>query len=73
LINIAVWVFPQHSSIAKKQGENMDKLAWLRVFPGAITATDADGIILSMNDQSAEMFKDDGGYALLGHYAITCH
>jgi hypothetical protein len=37
----------------------MDKLAWLRVFPGAITATDADGIILSMNDQSTEMFKDE--------------
>jgi transcriptional regulator with PAS, ATPase and Fis domain len=51
----------------------MDKLAWFKVFPGAITVTDAEGIILSMNDQSAEMFKDDGGLALLGRNAITCH
>jgi transcriptional regulator with PAS, ATPase and Fis domain len=51
----------------------MDKHAWFKVFPGAITVTDADGTILSMNEQSAEMFKNDGGYALLGHNAITCH
>jgi transcriptional regulator with PAS, ATPase and Fis domain len=51
----------------------MDRQAWFKVFPGAITVTDAQGFILSMNDKSAEMFKDDGGYALIGHNAITCH
>ncbi len=46
---------------------------WFKVFPGAITVTDAEGIILSMNEKSAEMFKNDGGYELIGHNAITCH
>ena len=44
----------------------MDNQTWFKVFPGAITVTDEKGFILSMNDGSAEMFKDDGGYALIG-------
>lgn len=51
----------------------MDNQAWFKVFPGAITVTDAKGFILSMNDESAGMFEDDGGYALVGQNAITCH
>ena len=51
----------------------MKNTKWFEVFPGAITVTDQDGIILEMNEGSAEMFKDDGGYALIGHNAITCH
>ena len=51
----------------------MDNQAWFKVFPGAITVTNEEGIILSMNEGSAEMFKNDGGYALIGHNAITCH
>ena len=51
----------------------MDNQAWFNVFPGAITVTDEEGIILSMNERYAEMFKNDGGYALIGHNAITCH
>jgi transcriptional regulator with PAS, ATPase and Fis domain len=51
----------------------MDKQDWFKNFPGAITVTDAAGFILSMNEKSAEMFKTDGGYALLGRNAITCH
>lgn len=51
----------------------MEKHAWYKVFPGAITVTDKAGIILEMNDKSEEMFKNDGGYALIGHNAITCH
>ena len=46
---------------------------WFKVFPGAITVTDEKGAILEMNDQSAEMFKGDGGYAIMGRNAITCH
>jgi transcriptional regulator with PAS, ATPase and Fis domain len=51
----------------------MNEHAWYKAFPGAITVTDQDGFILEMNDGSAEMFKNDGGYALIGHNAITCH
>jgi hypothetical protein len=31
------------------------------------------GISRSENDASAEMFKGDGGYAVMGRNAITCH
>jgi transcriptional regulator with PAS, ATPase and Fis domain len=51
----------------------MNNQTWFKVFPGEITVTDADGIILNMNEKSAEMFKNDGGYSLIGHNAITCH
>jgi len=46
---------------------------WFKVFPGAITVTDADGSVIEMNEQSAEMFKNDGGYEVMGRNAITCH
>jgi transcriptional regulator with PAS, ATPase and Fis domain len=46
---------------------------WFKVFPGAITVTDENGAIIEMNDGSAEMFKADGGYAIMGRDAITCH
>lgn len=46
---------------------------WFKFFPGAITVTDENATILEMNEKSAEMFKDDGGYAILGRNAITCH
>ncbi len=47
--------------------------AWFKYFPGAITVTDADAIVIEMNEKSAEMFKGDGGYDVLGRNAITCH
>ena len=46
---------------------------WYKVFPGAITVTDAEGAIIEMNDASADMFKKDGGYEIMGRNAITCH
>lgn len=46
---------------------------WYKVFPGAITVTDAEGTIIEMNDASADMFKKDGGYEIMGRNAITCH
>lgn len=46
---------------------------WFINFPGAITVTDENGIILEMNEASAEMFRNDGAYDLIGHNAITCH
>ena len=52
----------------------MEKHAWTDVFPGAITVTDAEGTVIEMNQKSAnELFKNDGGYDVLGRNAITCH
>ncbi len=51
----------------------MSENTWFKVFPGAITVTDEKGTILQMNDQSADMFKEDGGYTIIGRNAITCH
>jgi DUF438 domain-containing protein len=52
----------------------MEKNAWVKVFPGAITVTDADGTVIEMNEDSAnKLFKNDGGYDVLGRNAITCH
>ncbi|MFA6468208.1 MAG: PAS domain-containing protein [Bacteroidota bacterium] len=39
----------------------------------AITICDTDGIILFMNDKSADVFKDDGGKALIGTSLFGCH
>ncbi len=44
----------------------MSTIPWFDEFPGAITICDAEGIILDMNDAAAEVFKDDGGRALIG-------
>lgn len=52
----------------------MEKNAWVNVFPGAITVTDGEGTVIEMNEESAnKLFKGDGGYAVLGRNAITCH
>lgn len=47
--------------------------AWVKNFPGAITVTDANGIIIAMNDASAESFKEDGGLELIGKDVRACH
>ncbi len=51
----------------------MQQSTWYKVFPGAITITDEHGTVIEMNDASAVMFKKDGGYAVMGRNAITCH
>ncbi len=51
----------------------MKSETWFRNFPAAITVTDADGIIIDLNNEAAEMFKKNGGYALIGKNAIDCH
>lgn len=53
--------------------ESMDNHAWLDAFPGAITATDENGIITDMNKASRERPEMQVGYDLVGHSAITCH
>jgi transcriptional regulator with PAS, ATPase and Fis domain len=51
---------------------NLDN-SWIDDFPGAITVCDENGIILSMNHNAGEVFKDDGGISLVGKNALDCH
>jgi PAS domain-containing protein len=47
--------------------------AWIDEFPAAVTVTDADGVILEMNEAAARAFADDGGLALIGTNVLDCH
>lgn len=47
--------------------------AWVKEFPGAVTACDTDGIILEMNDMAAISFEKDGGRKLIGLNVLDCH
>ena len=51
----------------------MKDTAWFKGFPGAVTVTDAQGVIVAMNEQSAKVFEEDGGYALIGKNVLDCH
>ncbi|RPI06141.1 MAG: PAS domain-containing protein [Ignavibacteriae bacterium] len=46
---------------------------WIKSFPGAIIVCDTQGIILDMNDQAVESFKEDGGRELVGKNLFDCH
>ena len=46
---------------------------WLEEFPVAVTVTDADGTILTMNARSRQTFEKDGGSALVGRSIFDCH
>ena len=46
---------------------------WVKEFPAAVTVVDTEGVILEMNDKSAETFKSDGGMALVGTNSLDCH
>ena len=46
---------------------------WVKEFPAAITVSDADGVILEMNDVSAEHLAKDGGRKLIGKNMLDCH
>lgn len=50
-----------------------DLYSWLKEFPGAVTVSDRDGIILAMNDKAAQSLESDGGYALIGQNMLDCH
>jgi transcriptional regulator with PAS, ATPase and Fis domain len=45
---------------------------WSDEFPGAVTVCDPDGIILYMNDKSAQTFAADGGRSLVGTNMLDC-
>jgi len=51
----------------------MDKNAWYEAFPGAITVTDENGIIVNMNAESRNREEMQLGFDLIGQNAITCH
>ena len=51
----------------------MTQHAWINEFPGAFTVCDPDGIILVMNDKSAQVFEADGGKSLIGSNLLDCH
>jgi len=46
---------------------------WLEEFPVAITVTNAQGTILTMNARSRKSFEKDGGGALVGRSVFDCH
>jgi transcriptional regulator with PAS, ATPase and Fis domain len=46
---------------------------WLKNITASVTICDADGIIVYMNDKSAEVFESDGGRSLIGTNLFGCH
>lgn len=46
---------------------------YLKEIPVAVTICDVDGKIIYMNEKSSEVFKDDGGYNLIGQNLFSCH
>ena len=50
-----------------------DLPGWENEYPGSITVCDTKGIILLMNDQAAETFRDFGGKKIIGTNLLECH
>jgi transcriptional regulator with PAS, ATPase and Fis domain len=48
-------------------------LNWIEELPVGITVIDTQGIILEMNQRSAQIFAEDGGKNLIGQNAMNCH
>lgn len=46
---------------------------WVKEFPAAITVCNTEGKIIEMNNKSAEVFINDGGYELIGKNLFDCH
>ena len=46
---------------------------WTDEFPGAITVTDKDLIIVYLNDKAAATFDKEGGKDLVGTNLLSCH
>ena len=49
------------------------KHEWVEEYPGAITVSDAKGIVLELNRHSAENLKPEGGMKLIGSNMMGCH
>jgi transcriptional regulator with PAS, ATPase and Fis domain len=46
---------------------------WVEEFPGMISVCDTEGIILAMNRNEIEHYKDKGGEKLIGTNLFDCH
>jgi hypothetical protein len=46
---------------------------WIENFAGALTVCDLSGIVLQMNEKSAEGYRDYGGKQLIGKNLLDCH
>jgi len=46
---------------------------WVARFPGSVTVSDAEGVVLYMNDAAAEHYASFGGLNLLGTNMLGCH
>jgi len=46
---------------------------WTKEFPGMISVCDENGVIVGLNDQEADYFKDQGGLKLIGTSLYDCH
>lgn len=46
---------------------------WVEQFPAAILVCDTQGIILEMNERAVEVYRADGGRALIGSNVLDCH
>ncbi|HNW99795.1 MAG TPA: PAS domain-containing protein [Candidatus Cloacimonadota bacterium] len=51
----------------------MDNFSWFDNLPVAITVSDENGVIISMNDKAGKVFASDGGKALIGTNLMDCH
>ncbi len=51
----------------------MREVNWTTDFPGSIMICDLDGIVVEMNEKAAQMYRKDGGKALLGKNLFDCH
>lgn len=47
--------------------------SWADELGAAVTVTDAEGTIVSMNRRSCETFAADGGAGLVGRSVFDCH
>lgn len=46
---------------------------YLQNISAAVTVCDSQGVIVYMNDRSADVFKSDGGRGLIGSNLFDCH
>jgi len=51
----------------------MEKNAWVKEMPVAVTVADCDGTILEMNDKAMKTFEKYGGKSLIGKNLCQCH
>jgi transcriptional regulator with PAS, ATPase and Fis domain len=51
----------------------MNTFDWTIGIPGAVTVCDLKGIVIEMNEKSAEMYQRYGGKELIGKSLLDCH